>query len=179
MIAITKYHVCLLTAKDGGWAHWGEWSACTTTCGNGIKARSRDCDSPPASDGGAFCDGHEDEVHRCRVEACGMVSLLKTNNAQHDFFWSLVSISFHFGDYLLNCNCSDIDGGWSSWTTWDCCTQTCGGGKQVRTRRCDAPRPAGEGRVCSGADVDKRDCNTDECGKFITVLNDWLLTNKV
>jgi hypothetical protein len=30
----------------GSWGPWSEWSQCSTTCGNGVRYRSRLCDSP-------------------------------------------------------------------------------------------------------------------------------------
>ncbi|XP_074657039.1 uncharacterized protein LOC141910187 [Tubulanus polymorphus] len=38
---------------DGVWGSWSEWSTCTS----GIKYRSRLCDNPPPSNGGAQCPG--------------------------------------------------------------------------------------------------------------------------
>ena len=29
-----------------GWSHWGSWSACSTTCGEGEMLRSRTCTGP-------------------------------------------------------------------------------------------------------------------------------------
>ena len=31
---------------DGGWGHWGEYEACSRSCGGGISFASRECDKP-------------------------------------------------------------------------------------------------------------------------------------
>ena len=48
--------------------------------------------------------------------------------------------------------------GFSVWSSWDTCTQTCGGGTLSRSRTCDDP-----GNGCDGNTTDVRDCNTQEC----------------
>ena len=50
-------------AVDGGFSDWG---ACDATCGTG--ERTRLCDSPAATDGGADCDG--DLFEECNIAAC-------------------------------------------------------------------------------------------------------------
>ena len=36
---------------------------------------------------------------------------------------------------------SSVDGGYSPFTNWSDCTETCGGGEQIRTRTCTNPPP--------------------------------------
>ena len=58
---------------DGGWSLWTPWTSCNAVCGDGTKTRSRECNQPPPSDGGAFCRGSSDEKARCNMdnERCG------------------------------------------------------------------------------------------------------------
>ncbi|XP_075984423.1 semaphorin 5c [Anticarsia gemmatalis] len=61
-----------------------------------------------------------------------------------------------------------VDGGWSSWSTWEPCMQD--GTSQslyddnkpdmcmCRTRRCDNPRPAYGGQTCEGASISVTNC---------------------
>ena len=44
-------------AVDGSWGEWSEWSGCSKRCGGGSQTRSRHCNSPSPSDGGADCQG--------------------------------------------------------------------------------------------------------------------------
>ncbi|EDO49967.1 predicted protein, partial [Nematostella vectensis] len=56
-----------------------------------------------------------------------------------------------------------IDGKWSSWSSWQTCSRTCGGGAQMRTRTCTNPAPIGGGRSCYGSSTDKQSCNPIPC----------------
>ena len=58
---------------------------------------------------------------------------------------------------------SDVDGGWSSWTTWTVCSASCAGGTQWRQRTCSTPVPSGTGRDCAGPGHDSRPCNEQPC----------------
>ena len=39
----------------GSWADWLAWSSCSTTCGNGIRTRTRECINPEPKYGGDDC----------------------------------------------------------------------------------------------------------------------------
>lgn len=41
---------------DGVWGAWTPWSSCSSTCGAGLRQRTRKCDSPPPSNGGKVSD---------------------------------------------------------------------------------------------------------------------------
>merc|ERR1712038_805760 len=64
-----------------------------------------------------------------------------------------------------------INGNWGSWSSFNSCSRTCGGGTQTRTRSCNNPSPAYGGASCSGCNgaycpeesTDTRTCNTDAC----------------
>lgn len=56
-----------------------------------------------------------------------------------------------------------VDGGWSSWGTWNGCSVTCGGGSQTRTRTCNNPPPSGGGENCRGSSSELQSCNTQGC----------------
>ena len=61
------------------------------------------------------------------------------------------------------CENTRVDGGWGSWTGVSQCSASCGGGKKVRTRRCDNPVPRNGGRECQGRNSDAQDCNAVPC----------------
>ena len=56
-----------------------------------------------------------------------------------------------------------VDGSWSDWSDWNKCTQTCGGGTQLRVRLCNEPEPRHGGRDCGPDFSESRGCNTDPC----------------
>ncbi|XP_060552963.1 hemicentin-1-like isoform X1 [Ruditapes philippinarum] len=55
---------------NGGWTNWGQWSACSVTCGDGLKSRSRTCTNPPPSINGQYCDGNPFEDVVCTKSSC-------------------------------------------------------------------------------------------------------------
>jgi len=58
---------------------------------------------------------------------------------------------------------SDVDGGWSLWTTWSACSASCAGGTQWRQRTCSAPVPSGTGHDCPGPGHESRPCSDHPC----------------
>ncbi|XP_078681186.1 uncharacterized protein LOC144916075 [Branchiostoma floridae x Branchiostoma belcheri] len=50
---------------DGGWSDWGPWSGCSVTCGVGTETRDRTCTNPAPENGGADCDGPDQETQEC------------------------------------------------------------------------------------------------------------------
>ena len=60
----------MVSTVPGEWGSWSSWSECSTTCGQGLKQRSRLCDSPPPSGGGAQCQGDSLEVTPCSSSPC-------------------------------------------------------------------------------------------------------------
>lgn len=48
-------------------------------------------------------------------------------------------------------NCT-VNGGWTDWSAWSSCSQTCGMAVKTRRRTCGNPKPAHGGRVCVGPD---------------------------
>ena len=63
-------NLILLYLVNGQWGFWSSWSACTETCGSGRTTRNRECNNPPPSNGGSFCDGAIGQNKHCMVEFC-------------------------------------------------------------------------------------------------------------
>lgn len=63
-----------------------------------------------------------------------------------------------------------VDGSWGDWSMWKSCNVTCGGGKQLRLRKCDRPVPAFGGLNCPSTDSEFRQCNTAKCQKGLQYL---------
>ena len=60
---------CDACPVDCKWGDYGDWSPCSTTCGEGTKIRSRS-ESIVASNGGKKCDGNSTEVSLCNEGLC-------------------------------------------------------------------------------------------------------------
>lgn len=54
-------------------------------------------------------------------------------------------------------NCT-VHGGWTEWSAYSACSQTCGIAIKTRKRTCGNPRPAHGGRVCVGPDRTEMYC---------------------
>ena len=81
-IFITDYEIeknlkiSFMTLVDGGWSLWSSWGDCNSTCGRGVKTRTRACVAPRPKRGGQNCTGDEiDEavcvnLYPCSGEPC-------------------------------------------------------------------------------------------------------------
>ena len=56
-----------------------------------------------------------------------------------------------------------VDGGWGLWEAWSACHKTCGGGVQLRHRRCTRPPPRYNGKKCVGGAEQSQSCNSFSC----------------
>nr|XP_040220172.2 A disintegrin and metalloproteinase with thrombospondin motifs 9 isoform X3 [Anopheles coluzzii] len=59
-----------LKPQNGGWSAWSSFNECSRTCGGGIQARTRECDSPKPKNGGKFCTGLRIEYRPCNTQPC-------------------------------------------------------------------------------------------------------------
>ncbi|XP_065182618.1 zinc metalloproteinase-disintegrin-like EoMP06 [Sycon ciliatum] len=58
-------------AVNGRWSPWTVWSGCSQSCGtSGVRTRTRDCDNPPPSNGGAVCRGATSDRETCNRVQC-------------------------------------------------------------------------------------------------------------
>ena len=68
---ILKTHPsALFPLVAGNWSNWGVWSACSETCGNGTRNRTRLCNNPTPAHGGAACQGDANNTEACLVRYC-------------------------------------------------------------------------------------------------------------
>ena len=51
------------------WESWGQWSHCSTTCGNGSRVRGRGC-REPSFGGNDTCPGNSTETQECTSAEC-------------------------------------------------------------------------------------------------------------
>lgn len=74
---------------------------------------------------------------------------------------------------IINCT---VNGGWTIWSAWSACSQTCGFAIRQRTRQCGSPAPKFGGKTCQGKPVEEEYCrDTPECPLVPVngVWSDW------
>ncbi|XP_071104633.1 A disintegrin and metalloproteinase with thrombospondin motifs adt-1-like isoform X1 [Haliotis cracherodii] len=181
---VTSAWLTVSGAVNGNWGAWTQWSSppCPASCGPTARhtvTRSRSCDNPAPSNGGATCPGQPGQSNEveCGPSTCGDGGVSEWSN------WSNPSCPatcgravFHTQRRSRTCNsgstctqsleetrtviCMDsfcpVDGGltqWSMWTTTTPCTETCGPDVMktlIRTRTCTNPAPSFGGSNCVG-----------------------------
>uniref|UniRef100_H2Y3E3 Hemicentin-1 n=1 Tax=Ciona intestinalis TaxID=7719 RepID=H2Y3E3_CIOIN len=152
------------------WSFWSEWSPCTSSCGNGVSSRTRECINGEIGESG--CIGQPSEVEACNTEPCPAVSDWSD--------WSACSRSCGGGTRSQSRGCflgqtrtrsNQCEGGltivencnvqpcpqWTNWAPWSACDVTCGGGSQTRSRICTNGLPGMLG--CDGPDSEDKYCN--------------------
>ena len=63
-----------------------------------------------------------------------------------------------------------VNGVWGSWSSFSECSNSCGGGTQIRRRECDSPSPAYSGAECFGNINETLSCNTNVCPGNVKLL---------
>ncbi|KAL4226487.1 hypothetical protein ACF0H5_014470 [Mactra antiquata] len=156
---------------------WGPWGSCNTTCGIGWRSRYRICPT---------CQ----QKLQVQSEPCIIQYYCPVDGNWGNWMtWTSCTAScsggikrrerfcnnpppMHggkncVGSELDEQTCSEqpceIDGQWSHWTRFGACSQTCGRGEMIRTRKCDQPEPTGGGRPCRGRSVEARRCEARKC----------------
>jgi len=181
------------------WTAWSSWSACSVSCGGGLKGAERRC--LPV---GSTCLGTARREAACGEEHCPVdcrwspwqpwtpcSSTCGPWSASRSRVRSVGQEAAHGGeqcqeregvqeercDWLNEC---PVAGGWASWGSWSSlgsCSRTCGGGRRTyqRTRSCTDPRPKHNGRYCSGTAVDetRRSCNSGSCPTLPNPATGW------
>ncbi|KAJ7389350.1 Hemicentin-1 [Desmophyllum pertusum] len=64
---------------------------------------------------------------------------------------------------LCNMQPCPVDGGWSGWSTWTSCNESCGAEFQERSRKCTQPAPSYGGKTCQGKAREEHLCNLSPC----------------
>ena len=58
---------------------------------------------------------------------------------------------------------TSVNGGWTEWSVWSDCPETCGDEDLIRTRSCTNPSPENNGTVCQGSNTETISCSTAQC----------------
>ncbi|XP_014251506.1 uncharacterized protein LOC106667823 isoform X2 [Cimex lectularius] len=105
------------------WSEWSWWSRCSTTCGQGVRKRMRNCIAVEEIGKRSF-----DFIKHASKICTGPASMVRPC-------------------YLKDC---PVNGGWSEWEPWSECSADCSLGTQSRSRTCSRPPPLNGGRPCEG-----------------------------
>ncbi|XP_069679507.1 semaphorin 5c [Periplaneta americana] len=124
----------LTNPVDGGWSSWSSWFPCAHQTDTGS---SSSISSPSPG---------EDQC-RCRTRQC--------NNPPPQNGGSPCS-----GIAVAVTNCT-VHGGWTAWSSWSACSQSCGLAVKTQRRVCGNPAPAHGGRVCVGQDRNEIYCTSN------------------
>ena len=160
----------------GNYTHWSKFSQCSLSCGNGTKTRTRNCSNPTPQHGGSNCSvhGHHTQTvscntHPCPVhgnysewtgfspcsQSCGNGTKTRTRSCTNPSPQYGGNNCSHYGNssHVLACNTHHcpVDGGYTAWSSFSRCTESCGNGTKRRSRRCTNPLPQFGGRNCSAS----------------------------
>jgi hypothetical protein len=128
---------------NGNWGEWTSFGQCmdtadyrvTAECGDqGNKKRTRECNNPSPENGGQKC---------------------KDGNGNNNLSEEESAACFGF--------CPPVNGGFSDWSEWSACSESCAGGDQTKTRTCTNPAPEYGGAACDGQTFDAQQCNEHAC----------------
>jgi len=171
----------------GKWSEYGQYSACSVTCGSGEQTRSRTCTNPAPAHGGNDCVGQADSVGSCFPKECPVngnwaqwTTFGDCDNAHPDGCGEgtqsrtrqcsdpspahggadCAGTSFELRSCDMPKKCA-VDGNWAQWTTFGECGNAdgCGEGSQSRTRQCSDPSPAHGGADCAGTGFEVQGCD--------------------
>jgi len=166
---------------------YGEWSVCTTSCGSGLRTRSRSIEVQ-ASGGGQPCQGPLALLEPCNLGPCPC-EVTEASFSQWEE-WSGCNGGMHIrkrkvqqqascgGDPALGSlteirNCGGtIDCEVSPWASWDECDKSCGGGQQERNRQV-TQNPQNGGKPCLKDLVETQGCNEIPCQTTSCEVSDW------
>uniref|UniRef100_A0A3B3D0G9 Spondin-1 n=1 Tax=Oryzias melastigma TaxID=30732 RepID=A0A3B3D0G9_ORYME len=164
---------CLVT-------EWGEWDACSATCGLGMKRRERMVKMPPAD--GSICGAEVLEVEKCMMPECHTIPCLLTPWSE----WSDCSVTCGKGsrtrhrvlksplelgecteelEQVEKCMLPEcpIDCAMSDWTEWSECNKSCGKGHTIRTRAVTM-EPQFGGDPCPET-IQRKKCKVRKCSR--------------
>jgi hypothetical protein len=112
-----------------GWAPKSNWSPCSTKCGPGKQTRKLKCIKKNKN-----CKGSNKQERKCELQKC--------KNALKKHMENLDKVS---------------EGKWEFLDKWSPCSKPCGGGQQMRKKKC-VPNSG-----CQGTKVEKKSCNVFAC----------------
>ncbi|XP_063408764.1 SCO-spondin-like [Mytilus trossulus] len=169
---------------NGGWTEWSVWSDCPDTCGDEDLFRTRSCANPSPENNGTVCQGHDSETIPCYTancpvnggwtewsvwsdcpETCGNEDLIRTRSCTNPSPENNGTVCQGSNTEIISCTTAQcpVNGGWTEWSVWSDCPETCGDEDLIRTRSCTNPSPENNGTVCQGSNTEIISCTTAQC----------------
>eukprot|EP00930_Biecheleria_cincta_P087800 TRINITY_DN77039_c0_g1_i1.p1 TRINITY_DN77039_c0_g1~~TRINITY_DN77039_c0_g1_i1.p1 ORF type:complete len:1382 (-),score=243.87 TRINITY_DN77039_c0_g1_i1:209-4354(-) len=177
---------------DCSWDEWGDWTACSTSCGPGTKAKSRNF-KQAAAFGGLTCPGSTTQSTECTLGECpvdckygswenwGGCSVSCGGGSRKRFRPVAVSpntvgkqcesVGKNVEEAVCGQNNCPVDCELEDWTSWDLCDVSCGQGFTKRTRAIKGSGPSFGGQPC-GAMFQNKTCDNGQCPADCK-LSDW------
>lgn len=175
---------------DCSFQEWGDWEACTSSCGSGVHKRSRE--KIEALNGGADCNGTLTQstpcppLPECPVDclwedwttwsdcsvSCGIGAITRLRKRAHyEAFGG--HVCYGTEDDVAVCELSPcpLDCFLEDWAPWSDCSTSCGNGTHVRTR--SLTFAAYGGKECVNPQMqDNKACDVAPCPVHCQ-LSDW------
>uniref|UniRef100_H2Z7J5 Uncharacterized protein n=1 Tax=Ciona savignyi TaxID=51511 RepID=H2Z7J5_CIOSA len=151
--------------------NWGEYEACSVSCGGGTRKRTRPCIRYHAND---TCEHESEQIHRCNVAPCPNFGPW-TPYGQCSSTCGAGTQTRSRPCLPAGSTCADDNQGgatqsqpcnngacpvYSNWSPYGACDAVCGVGQQTRSRTCTA---ASGGAPCTLPLVDTKSCAVS-CG---------------
>eukprot|EP00927_Polykrikos_kofoidii_P025126 TRINITY_DN22641_c0_g1_i1.p1 TRINITY_DN22641_c0_g1~~TRINITY_DN22641_c0_g1_i1.p1 ORF type:complete len:1546 (-),score=165.39 TRINITY_DN22641_c0_g1_i1:161-4675(-) len=160
-------------------SEWAEWSACSRTCGEGLRRRSRRV-MEGATGGGIPCLGSLKEAGVCSTQSCaprtdcrfsqwaswtdcGMAKQQRRSRDVLEFAEAGGAACRGSMDEIKPCDDDPVDCVVAEWSAWSKCDKTCGGGQQTR-QRLIREHPKRGGQVCPSNLAETSGCSIQTCG---------------
>ena len=171
-------------------SQWEDWKKCTKTCGSGIKTRIR-TKLVEESNGGK-CEDDLSEEEECNTkpcpepckwaewqdwsacsQSCGTGKMVRVRVKELEEKNGGVCKGKYRFETICNTNLCPQPCKWGEWGDWEPCSETCGGGEQIRTREKEIEEK--HGGSCLGAFNETGTCNMQSCPQNCQVgeWNDW------
>ena len=163
------------------WGAWGEFGACSKSCGSGSQTRYR-LVSVQSSCLGRDCSGSTASHQTCNVNPCPVdcrwgewskyaSCSVSCGGGQQSRKRTVAVAEKHGGNSCpgtavssrpCNTQCCPVSCAWEEWSSFSSCSVSCGGGTMSRNRQIMVPAKCG-GASCLGESNDTRKCNTVCC----------------
>lgn len=179
--------------RDCTLSDWADWTACTATCGGGVKTRQRSTKDEHSGQGRA-CSDAMNQTLQCSSKICpqdcqmseweewtscrgscpggtGMKMRFRSVSTP-----AVGAGALCLGPFQEKSSCTSacpVDCQWGDWGAWTTCKPSCGTA-YISSSRKQLRQQSGSGRTCEGEDVRREVCSVQEpCSPIDCKWSDW------